>query len=88
MKVSKFLTVAAATASMLAASSAYAAAPVAAKLSVASAQSLRVGGIEKRSVNRNSFRSFITNPLVIAGVVATAIAVPLAISNSDNPSSP
>ena len=28
------------------------------------------------------FRAFITNPLVIAGVVATAIAVPVAIHNS------
>jgi hypothetical protein len=28
------------------------------------------------------FRSFITNPLVIAGIVATAVAVPVAIHNS------
>lgn len=28
------------------------------------------------------FRAFITNPLVIAGIVATAVAVPVAIHNS------
>lgn len=30
------------------------------------------------------FRAFITNPLVIAGIVATAIAVPVAIHNSEH----
>jgi len=30
------------------------------------------------------FRAFITNPLVIAGIVATAIAVPVAIHNSQH----
>jgi len=36
------------------------------------------------------FRAFITNPLVIAGVVATAVAVPVAIHNSkhNEPTSP
>lgn len=31
---------------------------------------------------RSGFAAFITNPLVVAGVVATAIAVPVAIHNS------
>jgi hypothetical protein len=33
------------------------------------------------------FKSFLTNPIVIAGVVATAVAVPVAVVNSQ-PSSP
>lgn len=33
------------------------------------------------------FGNFLSNPLVITGIVATAIAVPVALSNS-NPSSP
>ncbi len=38
---------------------------------------------------RSGFAAFITNPLVIAGVVATAIAVPVAIHNSNKtPESP
>lgn len=38
---------------------------------------------------RSGFAAFITNPLVIAGVVATAIAVPVAIHNSNRtPASP
>jgi hypothetical protein len=43
-----------------------------------------------RGQSGGGFRSFITNPLVIAGIVATAIAVPVAIHNShhSSPSSP
>lgn len=43
-----------------------------------------------RGQDGGGFRAFITNPLVIAGVVATAIAVPVAIHNSRHhtPSSP
>lgn len=36
----------------------------------------------------NSCLAFITNPWFVLGVVATAIAVPVAISAADNPSSP
>jgi hypothetical protein len=36
-----------------------------------------------------TFRNFMSNPLVIAGIVATAIVIPVAIHNSDRtPSSP
>jgi hypothetical protein len=43
-----------------------------------------------RGQEGGGFRSFITNPLVIAAVVATAIAVPVAIHNSHHktPTSP
>jgi len=42
-----------------------------------------------RGQQGGGFRAFITNPLVIAGVVATAIAVPVAIHNSrSTPASP
>ncbi len=43
-----------------------------------------------RGQARSGFVAFITNPLVIAGVVATAIAVPVAIHNSkhSSPQSP
>jgi hypothetical protein len=34
--------------------------------------------------NCGGFRAFITNPLVIAGIVATAVAVPVAIHNSQH----
>jgi len=34
--------------------------------------------------NCGGFRAFITNPLVIAGIVATAVAVPVAIHNSEH----
>lgn len=77
MKVSKILTAAAAAATLLGASSAIAATsaqPVAAKLSVASIQSLRASGI-KKSVKNNA-----SNTLVVVGGLAllggaTAIAI-------------
>lgn len=37
---------------------------------------------------QDGFRSFITNPLVIAGIVATAVAVPVALHNSGGSGSP
>lgn len=135
MKTSTLLTAAVAAVSMLGAPSAFAATPAASKLSLASAPSLRAGGVDKRRVNRQ-FPSapatggwtvtqpnlpgqaagggscatnpsncqvgspassianvsggiggggrggFLSNPFVIAGVVATAIAVPVALANS------
>ena len=43
-----------------------------------------------RGQEGGGFRSFITNPLVIAGIIAAAVAIPVAIHNShhSSPSSP
>jgi hypothetical protein len=37
---------------------------------------------------QNGFKMFFANPVVIAGLVATAIAVPIALSNNHHPASP
>ncbi len=37
---------------------------------------------KSKAQSGGGFRAFITNPLVIAGIVATAVAVPVAIHNS------
>jgi len=42
------------------------------------------GNTVVRGQEGGGFRAFITNPLVIAGIVATAIAVPVAIHNSQH----
>lgn len=91
MKPSKIATAALAAIAMLGASPAFAAVPAASKLSLASAQSVRIGGVQKRVTNRQSsgagLNQLLANPIVIASIVATAIAVPVALANSD-PSSP
>ena len=88
MKVSKIIAAAVAAVSMLGASTAFAAAPAASKLSVSASpavKAVRAGGLKKGDKSNG----FLSNPLVIAGIVATAIAIPVALGGSNHhPASP
>lgn len=83
MKLSKILTAAAAVTAMLGASSAIAATsaqPAAAKLSVASAQALRIGGIQKR-VKNNAISD---EALGLGGAGVVAVITAVAVSSNDS----
>lgn len=73
MKLSRILTAAATVTAMLGVSTAIAATsaqPVAAKSSVASAQALRIGGIQKRAKNNsNSDTALVVGGVVVLGTV-------------------
>lgn len=77
MKLTKVLTTAAAAVSMMAASTAFAAAPVAAKLSVSNAsavQALRAGGINKNAKS-NATNKWVLPAVIGAGVIAAIIII-------------
>lgn len=77
MKLSRILTAAATVTAMLGASTAIAAAsaqPVAAKLSVASAQALRIGGIQKRAKNNLDGTTATAGGLVVLVTVGAIAA--------------
>jgi hypothetical protein len=57
----------------------------------ANSRALLVAGkdvVRGQSAASTPVKSLLTNPFVIAGVVATAVAVPVALANSHHPTSP